>query len=157
MLQPIKSITRFWVVTRHQTSLLGETVGGVANVICFLRTLITHNSSDNVVKWVLHRKNIRHPSSPPPPLHSKLGYWLFPTILSPNTSTKLHGGGRGGKATFFSCEVGEMSEALERESSQLILSPIAALPDINWNSKCRSFFLFSALYFTIKNYFHFSF
>ena len=141
MLQPIKSTTRFWVVTRHQTSLLGETVGGVANVICFLglRTLITHKSSDNLVKWVLHRKNNRHSSSSPPPprpLHSKLGYWLFPTVLSSNTSTKLHGGGRGGKATFFSCEVGEMSEALERELSQLILSPIAALPDINWNSKC---------------------
>ena len=73
---------------------------------------------------------------PPPPLHSKLGYWLFPTVLSSNTSTKWHGGGRGGKATFFSFEVGEMSEALEGELSQLILSLIAALPDINWNSKC---------------------
>ena len=136
VLQPVKSTTQFWVVTRHQTSFLGETVGGVANVLCFLRlrTLITHKSSDNVVKWVLHRKNNRHPSSPP--LHSKLGYWLCPTVLSSNTSTKLHGGGRGGKATFFSFEVGEMSEALEGELLQLILSLIAALPDINWNSKC---------------------
>ena len=101
VLQPIKITTQFWVVTRHQygisalvsqTSFRGETVGGVANVICFLRlrTLITHKSSDNVVKWVIHRKNNRHPSFPP--LLSKLGYWLFPTVLSSNTSTKLHGG-----------------------------------------------------------------
>ena len=134
-------------------SFLGETVGGVANVICFLRlrTLITHKSSDNVVKWVIHRKNNRHPSEPPPPPPPpKLGYWLFPTVLSSNTSTKLHGGGRGGKATFFSFEVGEMSEALEGELSQLILSLIAALPDINWNSKYSSFFLFSASLFYDK-------
>ena len=113
VLQPIKSTTQFWVVT-----------------------LINHKSSDNVVKSVLPRKNNRHPSSPPPPLHLKLGYWLFPTVLSSTTSTKLHGGGRGGKATFFLFEVGEMSEALEGELSQLILSLISALPDINWNSKC---------------------
>ena len=125
VLQPIKSTTQFWVVTRHQTSFLGEIVGGVANVISFLRlrTLITHKSSDNVVKWVLHRKHNRHPSSPPcPPPHPH--------------QHKIAWGGRGGKATFFSCEVGEVSEALERELSPLILSPIAALPDINWNSKC---------------------
>ena len=49
-----------------------------------------------------------------PPVHSKLGCWLSPTVLSSNTSTKLHGGGRGEKATFFSFEVVEMSEARDR-------------------------------------------
>ena len=53
---------------------------------------------------------------PPPPLDSSLGCWLFPTVLSSNTSTKLHGGGRGGKATFFSFEVSKMPEALKREN-----------------------------------------
>ena len=82
----------------------------------------------------------RPPPPPPPPQKKKKTYKKngAPPIAPPPPphQHKIAWGGRGGKATFFSCEVGEVSEALERESSQLILSPIAALPDINWNSKC---------------------
>ena len=125
VLQPIKSTTQFWVVTRHrygisalvsQKSFLGETVGGVANVISFLRlrTLILNPQELRQYRQMGYFIEKKQTAPLLPPVHSKLGCWLSPTVLSSNTSTKLHGGGRGGKATFFSFEVFEMSEARER-------------------------------------------
>ena len=106
---------------RSQTSFRGETVGGVAKRRLFSQA----KDSDNPQEFGQFRQmgyfmvpfvNKRHLFPPPPPLDSSLGCWLFPTVLSSNTSTKLHGGGRGGKATFFSFEVSKMPEALKREN-----------------------------------------